>query len=180
MPRTIRRRPLHWGVIAGAAGALLAACVLTGCPGDIDPSIMMPSGGTGTGGSGSGTGGGSGGSSNCTGSNAGDQIITTKCATSGCHDAADVGGGGAGLDLTVNSGLAGRLVGVMSTGTGISACKNASSPYLKPNVTPVQGLLVDKVTGDATCGVRMPYIPPYLTSTQQQCLLDYLSTLVNQ
>ncbi|HXJ20202.1 MAG TPA: hypothetical protein VMT03_08215 [Polyangia bacterium] len=184
MPRTIRRRPLHWSAIAGAAGALLAAtCVLSGCPGDLDPSIKMPSGGTGTGGS---TGGGTGGTAaDCSGSNAGDQLLTGFCAKSGCHDTSSAPLLGAGLDLTPNSGLASRLVGVKSAGKGASMCGSYPDPYIIANSNPVAGLAVSKIqtnwsTAPNTCGVEMPEIAPLLDATGIQCLTNYFSMLANQ
>jgi len=173
MPRLIRRRPLHWGAIAGAAGALLAAVALTGCPGDIDPSIQMPQPGTG----GSGTGGTSG---NCTGGNSGDQIITSTCAISGCHDANGAATTGAGLDLTVNSGIKSRLVGVMTGGSIFSMCGGNTTPYLNAGSNPATGLLIDKLQPSPPCGIQMPEVGPKLTSAQEACVVQWATTLTTQ
>jgi hypothetical protein len=174
MPRLIRRRPLRWGAFAGAAGALLAACVLTGCPGDIDPSIMMPA--SGSGGSGSGTGGGSG-NVDCSGANAGDQIVMNTCAQSSCHSSSN-NILNAGLDMTLDSNIGSRLVGVMSKGQGASLCGSSTEPYLVPNVTPATGLLIDKLNSSPPCGVQMPELPPYLTAAQTQCFINWATTIV--
>jgi hypothetical protein len=175
MPRLIRRRPLRWGAIAGAAGALLAAVALTGCPGDIDPSISMPSQG------GSGTGGTSGGSS-CTGGNSGDMVIASNCAVSGCHTGGSVPTTGAGLDLTIDSGIKGRLVGVMSSGASgniFSMCGNVSEPYLTAGSNPATGLLVDKIHPSPPCGVQMPQVGT-ITTAQQNCIVQWATTLTTQ
>jgi hypothetical protein len=179
MPRLIRRRPLRWGAIAGAAGALLLAAVaLTGCPGDIDPSIKMPL--QGTGGSGSGTGGTSGGG-DCTGGNSGDQIIATTCAVSGCHTGGTVSTTGAGLDLTLDSGLQTRLVGVMSSGSNIfSLCNSVHEAYLNDNSDPATGLLIDKINSSPPCGVQMPQIGAHLTADQINCVVQWATTLTSQ
>ena len=178
MPRTIRRRPLRWSAIAGAAGALLAAFGLTGCPGNLDPSFHMPSGGTGTGGT---TGGGTGGTvADCSGSNAGDQLLPNFCAKSGCHDTSSSALLGAGLDLTPNSGLASRLVGVVTQGKGSSMCKGQTEPYLVQGANPAMGLLIDKLNPNPPCGVQMPELPPLLDSDQQTCLIQYFTMLANQ
>jgi len=177
MPRLIRRRPLHWGAIAGAAGALLAVVALAGCPGDIDPSIKMPSQG-GTGGSGSGTGGSS---ADCSGANAGDQIITSTCAIGGCHNASTSPSLNGGLNLTVDSGIATRLVGVMSGANGASMCRGSlAAPYLDDNSNPATGLLIDKLKPNPSCGVQMPEVPPYLTANQLACVIQWATTLTTQ
>jgi len=176
MPRLIRRCPLHWGAIAGAAGALLAVVALTGCPGDIDPSIKMPTQG-GTGGSGSGTGGSS---ADCSGANAGDQIITSTCAIGGCHNAGTNPLLNGGLNLTVDSGIAARLVGVVSGGNGASMCGGNATPYLNDNSNPATGLLIDKIKPSPPCGAQMPEVPPYLTATQQACVIQWATTLTTQ
>lgn len=181
MPRLIRRRPLRWGALAGAAGALLALTALSGCPGDIDPSIKMPSG-SGTGGSGSSGTGGTSGGGDCTGGNSGDQIVAGTCATSGCHggSASTINLIGAGLDLTVNSTIGSRLVGVTSPGKGGSMCGGNSEPYLTSGTNPATGLLIDKISQSTPpCGFQMPSGNPPLTADQQQCVIQWATTLTS-
>ncbi len=174
MPRLNRWRSLRWSALAGAAGALLAAVALTGCPGDIDPSIQMPQSGSG----GSGTGGTSGGG-NCTGGNSGDQIITSTCLP-GCHSGGTAQTTGAGLDLTIDSGIKSRLVGVMPSGSNIfSMCGSAGEPYLNAGSNPATGLLIDKIHPGPPCGVQMPEVGT-ITADQQQCIVQWATTLTTQ
>jgi hypothetical protein len=176
MPRTLRRRSVSWGALAGAAGALLAATALSGCPGELDPAIMMQHGTGGTSGGTGGTSGGTGGSSaDCSGSNAGDQVIASTCATSGCHNnSAPLN---AGLDLTNDSGLAGRLVGVKSSGGLISQCGGNTTPYLNKSSNPATGLLIDKIKSNPPCGVQMPEGQTPLSATVVQCIVQWATTL---
>src|SRR6478735_3186793 len=120
MQSPLRSQGSGWVGVAGAAGMLVSVLMLSGCPGTLDPALFQTgSGGSnGTGGSSS-TGGstGTGGSSSsCTGNNDPATIIASQCAVSGCHDTASANTFGAGLDMTVNSTIASRLVNVKSTG----------------------------------------------------------------
>jgi hypothetical protein len=176
---------------AGAAGALMSVLMLSGCPGTLDPSqFQSGSGGTtGTGGSSSGTGGAAAG--NCTGSLDGPTLVMTQCAISGCHDATDANTLGAGLDLTVDSTIASRLVDVVSPGdtNASSVCGGNTEPYLNSGSNPATGLLIQKfVTSpkcSATesppcCGTPMPYPGIVFLSPQQQtCLIQWATTLTS-
>lgn len=146
---------------------------LAGCPGTLSPEVAAEAtglGGAATGTGGAGATGGSGGSSDC--SDQGAQIVMNVCAAAGCHDSSGAAYSG-GLDLTLDSGLAPRLVGVMS-----ADC--ASEPYLYAGMTPAKGLLIDqtKVDHDA-CAPRMPEIGQYLTDAQTNCLTQWATTLTS-
>ncbi len=167
----------------------MSALMLSGCPGtlDVNEFSMTGSGGnTATGGTGGGnpTGGatGTGGtaSSNCTGGNDGATIVTMTCATQGCHDPTGAPFSGS-LDLTVNSSIGSRLVGVMAsqpTGTNMAACTSQTEPYLAAT-NPVTGLLIDKIKPTYPCGSRMPYAGLPLSTTQQNCLIQWATTLTS-
>lgn len=189
-----RHRVPGWLGLAGAVGALILVPTLSGCPGTLDPDVAkMATTGSGTGGS-TGTGGGSTGgatgtggtaASNCTGANDGATIVTTTCATQYCHSTQGANGVG-GLDLTIDSGIASRLVGVTPSGspaTNGSICAGATTePYLEANSNPAMGLLIDKCGTTAPCGARMPYYPlngKYLTTLQVQCLQQWATTLTS-
>jgi hypothetical protein len=155
--------------------------MLSGCPGTLDPSqfqTVSGSGGT-TGTGGSGTGGTA--NNDCTGGNDGATIVSTICAASGCHDTADANTFGAGLDLTVNSSIGSRLVGVQSPGdiNAGAACTGNTEPYLVAQSSPATGLLIDKLNPTPPCGSRMPYVGPALTTTQQTCLIQWATTLTS-
>lgn len=159
-----------------AVVAALLALPIAGCAGSLDPS-QFPAGGDGTGGT---SGGGTGGSNPCTGNLAGATIVTNDCAISGCHDTAgSTGPLGAGLDLTVDTGIGGRLVGVMSDGNTAygSACGGNQTPYLTQGSNPATGLLIDKIQPNPPCGVQMPYVGSYLSQQQQTCLIQWATTL---
>lgn len=184
MPRSVSWRFLP-SSLAALAGAVLVAGALSGCPGPLDPTLMgtPPSGsggnqgsggGNGSGGSNPGTGGG--GSVDCSGDNAGPMILTNNCATSGCHTA-DLPALSAGLNLTADSGIKSRLVDVKSTGAGASACGSNGTPYLKSGSNPATGLLIDKIKPSPPCGLQMPFGLSPLSSTQQQCLMQWATTL---
>jgi hypothetical protein len=135
---------------------------------------------------------GSGGSStNCTGDNDGATIIKTQCAVGNCHDTADANVFGAGLDLTINSGIASRLVDVVSAGdtAAYSVCGGNTEPYLKGGSNPAAGLLVQKIQSSPECspsesppccGSPMPYAATVFLSTQQQnCVVQWATTLTS-
>ena len=169
----------------GLLGVIATSLGLMGCPGNLDPSLL--GGGTGTAGT-SGGGGGSGGtaSSNCTGALDGATIIGAQCAVSGCHNTVGAPIAGAGLDLTINATIASRLVGVTSPGdtTAGSDCSGFATPYLVLGSTPATGLLINKITTTAPndallckMGSQMPYASLPLTSAQQQCVIQWATTL---
>lgn len=149
----------------GLLGLLVTSIASLGCSGSPDPS-MMDSGGMG--GSGSVGGGGS-----CNG----DAVITTSCATTGCHDNMSRY---AGLDLTPGPGVAARLVGVKSPGAAGSACGTISEPYLNAGTDPPTGLLIDKITEKSPpCGAAMPY--PGITllpASTQNCIEQWAEGLI--
>lgn len=176
MPRSAFPRFLRLSLFVGTMGWLSAATALSGCPGELDPSLTGQ--GTGTGGS-MGTGGGTGtGGSNasCTGDNDGAKIVMTKCASSACHVPGGVNGG---LDLTVDSNIKSRLVGVKSPGTNGSSCGTNQTPYLNANSSPATGLLIDKVKSPPPCGFQMPFGGDPLSAAQQDCLVQWATTLTS-
>jgi hypothetical protein len=182
MLRTTRRRLSRWSALLGAAGSLALLATLSACPGSLDPSLLEGEGGSpGSGGTGGGTGGTGGGTSdNCTGGNDGATLITNNCATGSCHDTADANKTGAGLDLTIDSTIANRLVGIDSPGDSAagSACGGEQEPYLNTNSNPATGLLIDKITLSVPpCGLQMPYIAAPLSGTKQQCIIEWATTL---
>ena len=166
---------LQGGAFACVAGALfLAVTALSGgCGGSNDQ--LTGTGGTNGGGSTAGT------NPNCTGGNSGDMIVATTCAISGCHggSASTITVLGAGLDLTVNSTIASRLVGVKSAGKGNSVCGGSSDPYLVAGSNPAKGLLIEKIGANPPCGIQMPS-GSSLTSSQQQCIAQWATTLTTQ
>jgi hypothetical protein len=195
-----RHRIPGWLGLAGAVGALILVPTLSGCPGTLDPDVAkMAASGSGNGGSsasggsngsdGAATGGATGtggtGASSCTGGNDGASVVTMNCATQYCHDTSGASACG-GLDLTIDSGIAARLVGVMSSGsatTNGSICAGTGADaYLIPNSSPAMGLLIEKVGTTPPCGARMPYYPlngKYLTDSQIQCLQLWATTLTS-
>jgi hypothetical protein len=200
MQSPLRSQFSGWAAFAGAAGALVAVLMVSGCPGTLDPSMFKNDNGTGganaTGGSG--TGGGTGGSSatggttgtggtaasNCTGGNDGVSLLNVNCATSSCHiPGATNDGTAGGLDLTPDSNIGSRLVGVTSVGTANngSMCMGNSTPYLNANSNPATGLFIDKFTmSHPPCGSQMPFDSPFpLTATQQTCLTQWATTLTS-
>ena len=164
MQSPLRSQVSGWVGVAGAAGMLVSVLMLAGCPGTLDPTLFPAGAGgsTGTGGNGTGTGGssstggstGTGGtSSNCTGNNDGATVVMSQCAISGCHDATSANMFGAGLDLTVNSTIASRLVGVQSSGNASagSVCGGNSEAYLNSGTSPATGLLIQKIQSSPKC-----------------------------
>jgi hypothetical protein len=183
--------------------ALVSLLGAGGCAGSLDPSQFQDggtaatgSGGTSssggttgnggtTGSGGSGTGGmtGSGGTNgNCTGNLMGAAIITAQCATSGCHASATASVSGAGLDLTTNSTIGARLVGVVSPGDSAasSQCGGNTTPYLNAGSNPATGLLIEKFQqSHPPCGFQMPFGQPPLSAMQQTCLVEWATTLTS-
>jgi len=192
MQSPLRIQVSGWVGFAGAAGVLASVLMLSGCPGTLDPSMFKNNGtGGNTGGSGSGTGGsgqtggtpGTGGTSvSCTGGNDGPTLVAMNCATPGCHDSTSSAFSGS-LDLTVNSTIGSRLVGVMAaqaTASNQAVCTNVGEPYLVAGSNPATGLLIDKVTTHPPCGAQMPFASPFpLSATQQSCLIQWATTLTS-
>jgi hypothetical protein len=190
MQSLLRSQVSGWVGFA-AAGAFVSVLMLTGCPGTLDPTLFNNTSGaggnTGTGG-GNPTGGstGTGGvAANCTGGNDGVSILTSYCAvTGGCHvPGASNEGVSGGLDLTPDSNIASRLVGVTSVGTAnnMSQCTGQTAPYLKSGSNPATGLMIDKFTmTNPPCGAQMPASAPFpLTAIQQTCLTQWATTLTS-
>ncbi len=211
MQRHLRRFVPGWIGLVGAVGAFLATAALSGCPGTLDPELKKlaesgGSSGSGSGGSGSGGSTGSGGSNgsgggtaDCSGNNdvnyifmgTGDSTCPGKncmaCAQMGCHIpgalSADVS---ASLDLTLDSNIGSRLIGVISTGspsTNGSACAGKTSePLLTAHSNPPTGLLLDKLTNKKPCGDQMPWPGPpgaiALTSQQIACISTWAEGLI--
>jgi hypothetical protein len=187
MQSLLRSQVSGWVGVAGAAGVLVSLLMLTGCPGTLDPALFNT---TGTGGS-KGTGGttGSGGSgSNCTGANDPAAIITTNCASLGCHDSSGAQFSG-GLNLVVDATIGSRLVDVTTVGTADngSSCVGNPLPYLQGGSNPATGLLIDKIqsspkctANSACCGLPMPSPGIQLLPAQQQtCLIQWATTLTS-
>jgi hypothetical protein len=129
-------------------------------------------GGTGTGGTGG---------PNCTGTMDGAALITAHCATIGCHDTADANISGAGLDLTINTSIGTRLVGVVSPGNTAAGSACGGSTYLQAGSTPAAGLLIDKIKGAQTCGSGMPFPGGanfLLPAAQQACIEQWAEGLI--
>jgi hypothetical protein len=193
MQSLLRSQVSGWVGFAGAAGALATVLALSGCPGTLDPSMFKnngtggDTGGSGTGGSnptGGSTGTGGTASGNCTGGNDGVSILKQNCATAYCHIPGQINDGTAGgLDLTPDSNIGSRLVGVTSGGTASngSKCMDNTTPYLVPGITPATGLFIDKFTmSHPPCGDQMPASSPmFLNATQQSCLIQWATTLIS-
>ena len=184
MPRPAVSRFQGLMLLADAAGLLMAAGALSGCPGSLDPSLLQGLSGSG-GSTGSGGGTGTGGSTtvDCSGANDGASIIMSTCQPA-CHEPSTAPLIG-GVDLTVDANIGSRLVGVTSQGKGESACGSNSEPYLEAGSNPAKGLLIWKIQTNprceqnpSCCGVFMPQnaITP-LSSIQQQCITQWATTL---
>ncbi|HTQ04019.1 MAG TPA: hypothetical protein VMI54_09185 [Polyangiaceae bacterium] len=180
---------------------------LSGCPGGADledpakfgiaGAPVTGSGGTtggtggtstgatgGTGGSTGGTTGGSAGTStsggtltvNCTGTTY--DVALKSCNTLGCHASSYPS---AGLNLTADSGLVGRLKDVPSKHTDID-CGNGVTCTTTPTTCPSGDFLVDSSNyanswllkkideSDPMCGVQMPDASAYKTANDKACL----------
>ena len=154
-------------------------------------------GSTGSGGSSSGGSTGSGGgNASCTGNSDINFIVMgtgdskcpgpgcNACAQAGCHipdngstKSASLSGG---LDLTLDSNIGSRLIGVFSgTSANDSACTGSGKNYLDASSNPPTGLLIEKIKANPSCGDRMPYpgISP-LSSTQISCVQDWAEGLI--
>src|SRR4051812_32913643 len=102
------------------AGLLLASLFLVGCPGTLDPSIVLTDSGGG-------------------GCDA-PAIIKMRCATLGCHTTS---AHAATLDLEM-ADAAMRMVGAASGTTDLAACQG--STLLNAGSNPATGLFIDKIT----------------------------------
>src|SRR5262245_12990732 len=113
--------------VPGAAGAVLMALALAGCPGEIDPALLNM------------------------------QPLTfdaTKissdfsCNAGGCHDAQ---GSGAGFKMAP-AGWESALVGGNPV-AGMGSMCMTTGPYLDPGSNPATGLFLKKLTASPGCGV---------------------------
>jgi hypothetical protein len=102
-----------------------------------------------------------------------DTIFAANCTT--CHDST---GTFANLNLTSN-GLAGRLVGVAPPGGGSSPsmCAGMNKIYLVRDSSPATGLLLDKLTSNPGCGVRMPQSVAALSAANIACIQSWANTV---
>ena len=176
---------LRGGGFAGAAGGLLSVLMLAGCPGTLDLAEFQSgsggsnaTGGSGQSGGSTGTGGAS---ADCTGGNDGATIVTNSCAIGGCHDPSGAQFS-ASLDLTVNSTIGSRLVGVPAaqpTAFNMASCTSEQEALLIAGPGQATGLLVDKIGPNFPCGGRMPLGYPPLSTTQQNCLTQWATTLTS-
>lgn len=103
-------------------------------------------------------------------------MTTHSCFSSGCHDSA---GSSASLNLTPDSGLATRLLGVAPAGGGAlpSLCSGMSKIYLVKGSVPATGLFLDKISSNPGCGMRMPYNLPPLSTKEIACLQSWANTV---
>jgi hypothetical protein len=150
------------------------------------PPVTRDAGGTGTGGGpagGASGASGAGGSSACTGDLDGATIVTTYCAYSGCHIAGSANAGvSGGLDLTIDSGIGSRLVGVMAGPASEGSLCTGKGPYLvAESSNPPTGLLIEKINVSPPCGDQMPWPGPplpVLTSAQITCVEAWAEGLI--
>ncbi len=104
-----------------------------------------------------------------------DKIFAANCTS--CH----TGAAYAGLDLTPAS-LPG-LVDKAPPGGGsavASMCAGMGKVYLKSHTNPAQGLLLDKLTSNPGCGMRMPYLATApLSQSDINCVNSWALTLTS-
>jgi hypothetical protein len=103
-----------------------------------------------------------------------EKIFNANCTV--CH----TGTSYAGLDLTAAS-LPGLLDKAPPGGgtTSPSVCAAMGKKYLIPHTTPAQGLLLDKLTSNPGCGVRMPYLANPLSASDIACVNSWALTLTS-
>jgi hypothetical protein len=156
-------------------GIGLFALAAVGCAGSL-PSDLTGGGGSGGGGGGdAGMGGRPMGCANAT------SIFTNKTCTTICHSAAGAPAFG-GFDMT-GAGWPNRLVGGMppaQTMANMNKCGGMTPPlvYLKPNVQPAQGLFLDKLKPNPSCGVQMPMAMPGLGQADMDCIQNWANNVV--
>ena len=159
LPSPLPRRPL---TVAFTLLLGLTSFGLAGCPGDLDPRLLA-----------------TGPAPPC---DAPAMVFDRLpnhglCATLGCHDASATAQ--AGLNMTNDAGLAGRLLGVMPPGTNGSVCAGVTQPYLEVGSVPAKGLLLDKMfatTLPCSGGNRMPSLGT-LTATDMACITSWANDL---
>jgi hypothetical protein len=111
---------------------------------------------------------------------AAEAVLTPKCALSGCHDTTTKY---AGLDLSPAPDLGTRLLGVRSSGSNGSFCASNTTPYLEAHTNPATGLLLQKVSTTAPCGMIMPFgatpTSGRLSATAIACLTSWATTVTS-
>ena len=162
------RRPLTVTLTLATFAVLLglSSLGLAGCAGDLDPRLRGLSGA-----------GGSAPPCDAPGTVFDKPPNHGLCATLGCHDSTPTAQ--AGLNLTNDAGLAGRLLGVMPSGANGSVCTGVTTPYLVAGSQPATGLLLDKMfatTLPCSGGNRMPSLG-MLGPTDPACIISWANDL---
>ena len=107
-----------------------------------------------------------------------DRSPNPLCAQLGCHDANATAQ--AGLNLKNDGAIAGRLIGVMASGTNGSVCGGVTTPYLVAGSQPAMGLLLDKMFATPLpcggAGNRMPSLGT-LTQADMACITSWANDL---
>lgn len=134
-------------VVAPLAVLLGSAWLLAACPGSLENKDQFLGAGGGCGDVPSG-------------------LLAQRCATSACHDAEAPA---ASLDLTDDDGLATRLVGVDSVG--------CAGGKLVDSAAPESSVMYTKCLESNACATRMPQTGEKLSAEEEQCLLDWISSL---
>jgi len=158
------RRPL---TVTFALLVGLSSLGLAGCAGDLDPRLRGLSGA-----------GGSAPPCDAPGTVFDKPPNHGLCATLGCHDSTPTAQ--AGLNLTNDAGLAGRLLGVMPSGTLGSYCGGTTTPYLVAGSQPATGLLLDKMFANPLpCGGQGNKMPSLgmLGPTDPACITSWANDL---
>jgi hypothetical protein len=133
---------------------------LAGCPGDLDPRLLGP---TGTGG------GGGSGPQVCDGA----ALMVTKCGQPGCHSSTAPQ---AALDLA-SPGVISRLLGQPGNPTANPSCADNTKQLLVTGSSSGDGFLIDKLISPVPCGTIMPQIPGPLSATELQCMKDWATAV---
>jgi len=145
--------------VPGAAGAVLLAVALGGCPGEIDPSLLNMN------------------TKQCGQSDADAIFNKYLCNQAACHGDGSMSAPAAGFKMAP-SGWQSSLVGGQPVAGQGSMCM-ANGPYLDPGSNPATGLFMKKLTTSPGCGVRMPQVTSigYLTSAEMTCVTQWATAL---
>jgi hypothetical protein len=157
------------GTIPRALAALTlgaASLALYGCPGNLDPSLLSGTGGTG---------GGAGTSGVC---DAPTMVLQSTDMLKGCGS--DVSCHGAtlkesGLDL-VSPGVVSRLLDKAPNPATSVSCMSSTKAYLISGSSPAQGLMIDKLDS-GSCGSPMPFPLGGLPQQQRDCLIQWANAV---
>jgi hypothetical protein len=161
MSSPLPRRPFAsrpFAIIRAYAVAILllvSGAGLSGCPGNLDPSLLGPK--------------------VC---DAPSILFASQDALQGCgnntscHGTAKV----AGLDL-VSPGVISRLLGKMPDPASSLSCPSSTMPYLVPNSDPAMGLMLDKLNTMPSCGSAMPFPSGGLASDKRMCLMEWATAV---